>query len=298
MQSSDHAARLRLARAVQQLLATSYSRAKREVEIGHVLVNDRIVTDPGFFVTPDDKLSHRPELRRLRRTDAAPRVELVHLDESVVVVNKPSGLLVHPGPEGEKDTLLWRVATEIERRTGERHGVFVVHRLDRDTSGLLLFARTHAAAERLVRMFRGHDVSRRYLALVRGDFEKATTVDRDIGRPRAGARRAVVRRHGKEARTNLRPVERYGKATLVEATLYTGRTHQVRVHLSYLGHPVLGDTLYGDPRLDPVEVPRLALHAAHIGFAHPVSGTKLEFDAGLPEDLAAVVRRLRGRETR
>lgn len=287
----------RLARRVQLLLGCSFSRARREVEVGHVLVKGSVVTDPGALVSGAETVEHNPNLPRLRKAPGLPSITILHLDEDVVVVEKPPGVVVHPTSAEENDTVVARVGAEVERHTGAHRRVLVVHRLDRDTSGVMVFALSHRAVEHLQAQLRFHTVERRYLALVNGDLAEPVDVERNIGRPRPGARRAALGPEGggRPARTTIEPVMRLGAATLIEATLGTGRTHQVRVHLSYLGHPVLGDPVYGDPRQDPVPVPRLALHATVLGFVHPVTGTTVRFSSPLPADLDRSVRALQRR---
>jgi len=291
--------RQRLARLLQQRLGLSFSRAKEEVRRGHVTVNEAVELDPGAWVAPTDRVEHRPDLPRRRPAPAAPPIEVVFFDQHLVVVNKPAGVLVHPTVEEEQDTVLTRTLAALARRAAEGGRLFVVHRLDRETSGVMVLARSHAAAERLHRQFRAHTVARTYLALVAGDLVREVTVRRSIGRPRPTARRAALAPgRGKEAVTHFTPVERLGAATLVEACPETGRTHQVRVHLAYLGHPVLGDPLYGGAATQPNAVPRLALHAKQLTFTHPVDGRRLEFAVPLPADLAGPLRRLRIRHRR
>ncbi len=287
----------RLARAAQAVLGGSYSRAKHEVLVGHVLVNGEVVTDPGALVALTDTVAHDPRLPKRVRAPRTPPIQVLYADAEVLVVNKPAGLLVHPTAEGDDDTVVSRAGAEVERRTGRHRRVHVVHRLDRDTSGVMVLALSHDAAKILQRQFRTHSVERRYLALVRGALAVEREVEREIGRPRPGARRAALApgSGGRAARTVVRPVERLGQVTLVEAELGTGRTHQVRVHLSFLGHPVLGDSVYGDPGTDPISIGRLALHARTLGFTHPRSGERLRFDQTPPEDLRAAVARLRRR---
>jgi 23S rRNA pseudouridine1911/1915/1917 synthase len=288
----------RLARAAQELLASSHAHAKREVLLGHVLVNGEVVTDPGAFIGPEDLIAHDRNLPKRVRPHGAPPIEVLYLDAEVVVVNKPAGLLVHPTTEGEQDTVVSRTGAELERRTGRHHRVLVVHRLDRDTSGVLALALSHDSARRLQTQFRAHTVERRYLALARGQLTDEVLVQRGIGRPRPGARRAALApgSGGRPARTIVRPIERLPGATLVETELGTGRTHQVRVHLSYLGHPVLGDPVYGDPDSDPVSLGRLALHATTLAFVHPTSGQRMEFRNDPPFDFTRALERLRRRE--
>lgn len=287
----------RLARRVQLLLGCSFSRARHEVEVGHVLVGGAVVTDPGAFVGARDTVEHNPHLPKRRRAPEIAPIRVLHLDEDVVVVEKPPGVVVHPTFDQETDTVLARVGAAVERTAGSHRRVLVVHRLDRETSGAMVFALNHQAAEHLHAQLKVHRMERRYLALAAGDLGEPAAVDRNIGRPRPGARRAALGPGlgGQHAETSFEPVERLGGATLVEATLGTGRTHQVRVHLSYLGHPVLGDPVYGDPRQDPIPVPRLALHAAVLGFVHPRTGERLRFTSPLPPDLDRVVRALRHR---
>ncbi len=279
------------------MLGTSYAKAKREVLVGHVLVNGAVATDPGALVSPADVVTHDSGLPRRARAPKVPPIEVIHADSEILVVNKPAGLLIHPTAEGDEDTVVSRAGAEIERRTGRHRRVLVVHRLDRDTSGLLVLALSHDAAESLQRQFRAHSVDRKYLAIVRGQLPGECLVDRAIGRPRPGARRAALAPGGggRAARTVLRPVERLGPLSLVEAELGTGRTHQVRVHLSYLGHPVLGDKVYGEPSSDPLSIGRVALHAETLGFVHPRTGERLLFRQLPPEDFRNLVTRLRRR---
>ena len=290
----------RLARAVQERLGSSYSFAKRQVETGRVRLNGAVATNPGELVHAGDTVEHVPDAPRMRRAGPAPPIEILHLDDDVVVVDKPAGLLVHPTIDGEQDTVLTRAAAAIERRTGRHQRVLVVHRLDRETSGVMVLALSHKAAEHLQRQFRAHTIDRRYLALVGGALDGELLVDRAIGRPRPSARRAALApgHGGRSARTVVRPVEALGDASLVEAELGTGRTHQVRVHLAYLGHPVLADSIYGEPDEHPIRLERLALHAAVLGFVHPISGERLDFRVPLPADLSAAVARLRSRRAR
>jgi len=284
----------RLARVVQARLGCSYSHAKGEVERGHVTVNGEVVTAPGALVSAADLIAHNPNLPRRRPPPLTPRLDILHLDEHLLVVVKPAGLLVHPTRDEDRDTLLIRAAGELHRRTGQRAPVFVVHRLDRDTSGVMVLARRHEVVTALQRQFRLHTVARCYLAFACGQLLEPRTVDADIGRPRPAARRAALAPGGgKSALTHLRPVQLLRGATLVEAELHTGRTHQVRVHLASLGHPVLGDAVYGDPEREPVAPPRLALHAHLLAFDHPASGARLTFRAPLPADLRELLRQLR-----
>jgi 23S rRNA pseudouridine1911/1915/1917 synthase len=224
--------------------------------------------------------------------------ELVFEDEYLLVINKPAGVVVHPGAGNPDRTLVngllrHRASLALLPRAG------IVHRLDKDTSGLMLVAATLPARKRLVDQLAARQVSRRYLAIAEGLLAGARDVDLPIGRHPRQRTRQAVRADGREALTRLEVVERFRAHTLIEATLATGRTHQIRVHLAAIGHPLLGDRRYGARGRLPAgatavlaeavrEFPRQALHAFALGFEHPISGERLHFEAAMPEDMEAV----------
>ena len=215
---------------------------------------------------------------------------VVHEDEHLLVIDKPPGLVVHPAPGNWSGTLLNALlAHDAGARMLPRAGI--VHRLDKDTSGLMVVARTRAAMERLVQMIAAREVSRQYMALAHRPWEGAAQrrVDAPIGRdPRNRLRMAVVdpQRHpGKPAATVVRRMQQAPGGCAVLCTLETGRTHQIRVHMAHIGHPLVADPLYGGA---PVAgLARQALHAFRLGFAHPVTGVPLALHAPLPADLQA-----------
>jgi 23S rRNA pseudouridine1911/1915/1917 synthase len=208
---------------------------------------------------------------RAKDEAALPPYGIQHEDDDILVVEKPAGLLTAPTPEGDRNTL----ASQLGKRFGP---VFVVHRLDLGTSGLLVFARTAEANRALSERFRTHDLDREYLAVLGGRLEQdAYTVTEPV--------------QGKRALTHITVVERIGSvATVARCRLETGRTHQIRLHTMHLGHPVLGDARYGTRT--PIEPPRMALHATTLGFIHPRTGLSVRFEAPLPSDLEAWVRTL------
>ena len=226
---------------------------------------------------------------------AAPALEesrIVHLDRHVVVVDKPAGVNTVPWGD-ERDSLDARLAARLATRVGA--GVRVVHRLDRDTSGLLVFARNELAEGRLVHQLRRHSVHRRYLALAHGDV-RPQTVRSHLADDRGDGLRGSVagERFGKEAVTHVEVVERLRGATLVACRLETGRTHQIRIHLAEAGHMLLGERGYVREHRGPVlAAPRILLHAAELGFVHPELGTELLFRLPVPQDFAAVLESLR-----
>ena len=227
---------------------------------------------------------------------------VLYEDAHLLAVDKPPGMVVHPAPGARRGTLVNALAHRLGALAGvgpaDRPGI--VHRLDRDTSGVLLVARTAPVLEALARQFRERSVHKRYLAIVRGRVAKASgTIDQPIGRhPRERKRMSI---HGQRARTAVtrwQVLERFAEATLVRLAPETGRTHQLRVHLAAIGHPVLGDKVYGRRRAGRAapaapECARQALHAEELRFTHPVSGEPVVVSAALPRDLDDVLARLR-----
>lgn len=210
----------------------------------------------------------------IERTQAPPTPAIVHIDDHVIVADKPAGLVTAPTPESDRGDML----DQLARAHGE---VFLVHRIDLPTSGLLVFARTRAANKTLGDAFKAHDVDREYRAIAIGNL-MSQTIDRPID-----ARRAV---------THVEALETLANATLLAARLQTGRTHQIRIHLAGLGNPLAGDAQHGGEtsRTFLPRAPRLCLHAAVLGFTHPATGQRVRFESPLPEELASYLERLRG----
>ncbi len=226
-------------------------------------------------------------------------LDIVYEDGDILVLDKPAGLVVHPAPGHAGGTLVNALLHHCDDLGGvggvERPGI--VHRLDKETTGLMVVAKNDAAMAGLVAQFKSGGIVKGYLALVHGAPEPPTgTLDTLIGRhPRDRKRMAVVTRNGKRAVTRYTVVKRFGALSLVEALIETGRTHQIRVHLAHLGHPLVGDPLYGARGRDrgiPGAPPRQMLHAARLAFAHPVTGAPLVFVRAPPADMQAILTRL------
>lgn len=229
---------------------------------------------------------------------AQPQVPLavVYEDDALAVIDKPSGLVVHPAPGHPSGTLAdglkQRGTTWSLLGGAERAGI--VHRLDRDTSGLLVVAKTEAAHRSLARQLSDRTLGRTYWALVHGGFrEESGTIDAPIGRHPRDRRRMAIIEGGREAVTDFRVVERLNGATVLELSLRTGRTHQIRVHLASIGHPIIGDTVYGRP---DTLLGRPALHAMRLRLVHPGDGSERTFDSPLPPELVKARDRLRSPE--
>ncbi len=229
-------------------------------------------------------------------------LEILHQDDDVVVVFKPAGLVVHPAPGHPDGTLVNALLHHVTfEEGGDPMRPGIVHRLDKDTSGVMVVAKRTHAREHMMALFAAHDIERRYDAIVVGAFVRATTFSTLHGRHPSDRKRFTSKvDEGKHATTHVRPVEQLTGAALVQCTLETGRTHQIRVHLADHHHAVLGDHMYGRTPKDPVAreaaqlIGRQALHAAVLGFAHPTSGETLRFEREPPEDFQAALTHLRG----
>ncbi len=269
------------------------SQLSRLIVEGQALVNGR-PAKPSSKVRAGDSVSLSvPPPRPTGVVAQDIPVTVVYQDESVVVIDKPAGLAVHPGPGHPDMTLvnaLLAMCPDIQGIGGEiRPGI--VHRLDKDTSGLMMVAKTHQAHNDLSAQIKVRQVTKGYLALVEGSLKSTEgKVDAPVGRhPRRRTRMAVVV-GGKEARTNYKVRQELRGHSLVELYLETGRTHQIRVHMAHLGHPLVGDTTYGHASH---LVDRHFLHAFHLGFKHPITGEPLDFKIDLPPDLTPAIDALR-----
>ena len=293
----------RLDRAVALLTGWTRREVQDLVESGAVLVDgERVAKSRKLEAGSVVEVLAEPEVAGLPAPDAGVDVVVRREDADIVVVAKPAGLVVHPGSGHADGTLVNGLLARYPEiaDVGDPARPGIVHRLDRDTSGVLLVARTAAALEALARQFRERSIHKRYLAIVRGRVARASgTIDQPIGRHPVERKRMSV--HGQRARaavTRWQVVERFPEATLVRLAPETGRTHQIRVHLAALGHPVLGDKVYGRRRAGRAApaapaCARQALHAEELRFAHPVSGDLVVVRAALPADLEEVLARLR-----
>ena len=216
-------------------------------------------------------------------------------DEHLLILNKPAGLVVHPGNGNPNGTLLnGLLGMSPQQSMLPRAGI--VHRLDKDTSGLMVVAKTSECQLKLVEMLKIHDVKRQYFCIVRGQLRQKATIHNQIGRHKTQRIRMAVVMNGKEAITHFEPIEYFDHYTSVRVNLETGRTHQIRVHMHHLGHPLIGDPLYGNPKRVDAQVnqelksiirqfPRQALHAENLEFIHPITHEHISIHANLPDDL-------------
>jgi 23S rRNA pseudouridine1911/1915/1917 synthase len=287
----------RLDRIVAIITGASRSDAAALVASGGARVDGEVVTggkvrlEAGQAVSVDPDLLPRPSLPQ---PDASVEVVVVYHDDDVIVVDKPAGLVVHPGAGNPDRTLVNGLLAQFPEiaTIGQPARPGIVHRLDVGTSGLLVVARSAVAYDVLVAALAARDVGRTYRTLVWGrPANLHGVIDAPIGRDHRDPMRMAVVVDGRPARTHFRVVRTYRddvEAAEVECRLETGRTHQIRVHLTAIGHPVVGDPLYGGVRAGIV-APRPFLHAAELTFAHPSTGTAMHFESELPDDLRAVL---------
>lgn len=310
----------------------SWSEAQQLVRARHVQINGNLCVDAGRRLTAGEVVRVLPQPAALPPRDQD--VRIVYCDPYVVVIEKPAGITTnrHPSernwPARRKqlqptlDEMLPRIVARREqsrkpalrkkqrgksleqpqkqRVAGARGWIRPVHRLDRETSGLMVFARTVQAESGLGKQFRDHSVQRRYLAIVQGQFGEPMRMESYLARDRGDGRRGSTPQadQGKHAVTHVNPLENLGDYTLVECRLETGRTHQIRIHLAEAGHPLCGEKVYQKQlgrreAKDSSGAPRIALHAAELGFVHPTTGEVLQFEMPLPQDMAQLLARLR-----
>ncbi|HYF95761.1 MAG TPA: RluA family pseudouridine synthase [Symbiobacteriaceae bacterium] len=289
-------ARLDAYLAAQQEVGLSRSRIKALIDEGRVAVNGNRRPKASQGVQPGDEiLLEVPDPEPYDLTPEAIPLDVVFEDEDVVVVNKPRGMVVHPAAGNWSGTLVHALldhVDDLEGIGGElRPGI--VHRLDKDTTGLLVIAKNERAMAALQEQIRTHTARRIYWALVHGNtMPDSGRIEAPIGRHPGDRKRMAVIKTGREATTHFRVLERFRGYALLECRLETGRTHQIRVHLSFIGHPVVGDAVYGT-RKAHLEMAGQALHAKKLGFYHPSTGEWMEFETELPADMAAAVIRVR-----
>lgn len=273
----------------------SRSQIQTLIRDGQVLVNGQAIKasyrladgDAVSIALPEDTADHEPS------PEAIP-LDIVYEDDQVAVVSKPAGMVVHPAFGHSSGTLVNAVLARWPEIASfsEPSRAGIVHRLDKDTSGVLIVAKTHAALESLRAQFKGREVRKRYLALVDGAPETPEgVINAPIGRDPAQRKRMAVRHDGREAITEFRVVEHYADYSLVEVYPKTGRTHQIRVHLAFIGHPVAGDTVYGR-RKQAIRLKRHFLHAAAITFTRPGSSEAITAEAPLPVGLENILAKL------
>ena len=294
--------------AVRALFEVSWGKARSYIETGKVTIDGAPCADLTRRVRAGSEIGLTMSAPRRPVEGDLPEGAIVHVDTHVVIVNKPAGISTIPYDEKETGTLDERVRSLLQRRApkgdrGTRPSLGVVHRLDKETSGLIVFTRTWAAKQSLTQQFRVHSVHRRYFAIAHGRVPTQTIRSRivqDRGDGLRGSVRAQAPREiGQPAVTHVELIEELDGASLVSCRLETGRTHQIRIHLSEAGHPIVGERVYIRRFAgEPIPAERMMLHAAELGFTHPGSSAEVRWELPIPEDMLQTLRRLGWKGTR
>lgn len=273
----------------------SRSMVQKLIKSGNILVNNKIEKE-SYKVQNGDKITieiPEPEESGLKKQDIP--LDIIYEDNDILVVNKPKGMVVHPGNGNPDGTLVNAIMAHCEGSLSGIGGEIrpgIVHRIDKDTSGLLVIAKNDKAHINLSEQIKNRDVKKIYVALVRGVIpENEATINMPIGRSTKDRKKMAVDKNGKEAVTHFKVLTRYNKYTFIQVKIDTGRTHQIRVHMSHIGYPVVGDSVYSNGKND-FGIEGQMLHAKELEFKHPVTGKIMHFEAPLPKYFEEVLEKL------
>ena len=280
---------VRLDNYLTKVLEKNRSQITKMIKNGEVLLNGK-TSKPGYLVKKDDVVLVNYEEEDTNVLPEKIDLDIVYEDDDVIVVNKPNGMVVHPAPGNYHGTLVNGLL--YHGKLSDKNGEFrpgIVHRIDAYTTGLLMVAKNNKAHEILAKELEEKKTYRKYVALVWGVIkEDSDEIDAPIGRSDNDRKKMAVTATGKKAITYFKVLKRYKNATLIELKLKTGRTHQIRVHMDYINHPVVNDPVYGRRKL--IDESGQCLHAKSLGFVHPVSGKYMEFDSQLPEKFLNILK--------
>ena len=280
----------------EQFPEQTRSYLQKLIKDGEVLVNGKTVKTGYQLSCGDEVAVNIPEPKELDVEAQEMELDIVYEDEDVILINKPKGMVVHPAPGHTTDTLVNGLLHHCKDNLSGINGVVrpgIVHRIDRDTTGILIVCKNDMSHNSIAEQLKVHSITRKYRALVHGNIKTDQgTVEGAIGRhPVDRKKMAINERNGKPAVTHYTVLERFGNYTYIECQLETGRTHQIRVHMSSIGHPLVGDEVYG-PAKCPFKLQGQCLHAMVLGFVHPRTEEYMEFSAELPEYFEALLKKL------
>ena len=273
--------------------------AQRLIEDGNILVNGKNAK-VSYKIQENDKISveiPKPKQIELKAQDIP--IEIIYEDSDIIVVNKPKGMVVHPAngnPDGTLVNAIMAICKDSLSGIGGEIRPGIVHRIDKDTSGLLIVAKNDNAHVKMSEQIKSHEVKKTYIALVRGVFkENEATIDMPIGRSTSDRKKMAVNKNGKDAITHIKVLKRFDKYTLLQVNIETGRTHQIRVHLSHIGYPIVGDYTYSNGK-NEFDVIGQCLHAQKLEFKHPITQKYMCLEAELPQYFKDILDKLKNRE--
>ena len=272
------------------------SSAQRQIINGNVFVNGKKITKVAYKVSENDEIVvEKEEAKEIELKAQDIPIDVVYEDNDIIVVNKPKGMVVHPAngnPDGTLVNAVMAICKDSLSGIGGEIRPGIVHRLDKDTSGLLIVAKNDKAHVNMSEQIKKHEVKKTYVALVRGVVkENEATIDMPIGRSNSDRKKMAVTKTGKNAVTHIKVLKRYDKYTLLEINIETGRTHQIRVHLAYIGYPIIGDYIYSNGK-NEFGIIGQCLHAKSLEFKHHITGEKMKLEAPLPDYFQKVIEEL------
>ena len=273
--------------------------AQRLIEDGNILVNGKNAK-VSYKIQENDKISVEiPEPKQIELKAQNIPIEIVYEDSDIIVVNKPKGMVVHPAngnPDGTLVNAIMAICKDSLSGIGGEIRPGIVHRIDKDTSGLLIVAKNDNAHVKMSEQIKNHEVKKTYIALVRGVFkENEATIDMPIGRSTSDRKKMAINKNGKNAITHIKVLKRFDKYTLLKVNIETGRTHQIRVHLSHIGYPIVGDYTYSNGK-NEFDVVGQCLHAQKLEFKHPITQKDMCLEAELPQYFNDILDKLKDRE--
>ena len=273
--------------------------AQRLIEDGNILVNGKN-SKVSYKIQENDKISVEiPEPKQIELKAQNIPIEIIYEDSDIIVVNKPKGMVVHPAngnPDGTLVNAVMAICKDSLSGIGGEIRPGIVHRIDKDTSGLLIVAKNDNAHVKMSEQIKNHEVKKTYIALVRGVFkENEATIDMPIGRSTSDRKKMAVNKNGKNAITHIKVLKRFDKYTLLKVNIETGRTHQIRVHLSHIGYPIVGDYTYSNGK-NEFDVIGQCLHAQKLEFKHPITQKDMCLEAELPQYFKDILDKLKDRE--
>ena len=273
--------------------------AQRLIEDGNILVNGKNAK-VSYKIQENDKISVEiPEPKQIELKAQNIPIEIIYEDSDIIVVNKPKGMVVHPAngnPDGTLVNAIMAICKDSLSGIGGEIRPGIVHRIDKDTSGLLIVAKNDNAHVKMSEQIKNHEVKKTYIALVRGVFkENEATIDMPIGRSTSDRKKIAVNKNGKNAITHIKVLKRFDKYTLLQVNIETGRTHQIRVHLSHIGYPIVGDYTYSNGK-NEFDVIGQCLHAQKLEFKHPITQKDMCLEAELPQYFKDILDKLKDRE--